>query len=132
VVLGSGCWAAQASAGVYWANATGGIGQANLDASDPATVASPFIPSADTSTPYGIALDAGEIELVSCKPVTKGKGKHKQSIQKCSTKLTSKPVRFMSARDVSSAVLSRGNAVYLAADKARRPARQRGPDRRRV
>jgi hypothetical protein len=55
---------------------------------------------------------AGKIELVTCKRVTKGKGKHKKTTQKCSTKLTSKPVKFKTAGDVSSAVLLRGNVVY--------------------
>jgi sugar lactone lactonase YvrE len=230
---------------IYWVNAgSGGIGRANLDGSDPTTVASPFIPSTDTSQPPGVAVDAGpagaatpsassltfasqpldtystpqaltvtdtghgelqigsaevssgdvddflishdtcsgatlwtgdtcaidvrfgpiatsatngrsaaltltsndlgsplsitlqgtggqlpqgppgkagatgprgpagEIELVTCRAVTKGKGKHKKTTQKCTTKLTSKPVKFKTAADVSSAVLSRGAVVY--------------------
>jgi hypothetical protein len=226
---------------IYWANASGGIGRANLDGSDPTTVASPFIPSADTSVPVLLAVDAGpagaatpsapgltfssqpldtystpqtltvtdtghgelqiasaqvssgdvddflishntcsdatlwtgdtcaidvrfsptatsttngrsatltltsndptsplsitlqgtggqlpqgppgktgprgpagKIELVTCKPVTKGKGKHKKTTQKCTTKLTSKPVKFKTGGDVSTAVLSRGDIVY--------------------
>jgi hypothetical protein len=233
---------------IYWVNdGSGGIGRANLDGSDPTTVASPFIPSADTSQPSGVAVDAGpagaatpsapsltfasqpldtlstpqtltvtdaghgelqigsaevssgdvddflishdtcagatlwsgdtcaidvrfgptatsatngrsatltltsndpgsplaitlqgtggqlpqgppgsngktgatgprgpagEIELVTCKAVTKGKGKHKKTTQKCTTKLTSKPVKFKTAADVSTAVLSRGAVVY--------------------
>jgi Glycine rich protein/Abnormal spindle-like microcephaly-assoc'd, ASPM-SPD-2-Hydin len=55
---------------------------------------------------------AGEIELVTCKPVTKGKGKHKKTVQKCSTKLTSSPVKFTTAGDLIAAVLSRGDIVY--------------------
>jgi hypothetical protein len=55
---------------------------------------------------------AGKIELVTCKRVTKGKGNHKKTTQKCTTKLTSKPVKFKTAGDVSSAVLSRGDIVY--------------------
>jgi hypothetical protein len=49
---------------------------------------------------------------VTCKPVTKRKGKHKQTTQKCTTKLTSKPVKFKTAAALSSAVLSRGDIVY--------------------
>lgn len=40
---------------------------------------------------------AGKIELVTCKPVTTGKRKHKKTVQKCSSKLTSAPVKFTTA-----------------------------------
>lgn len=236
---------------IYWVNETDGIGRANLDGSDATTVASPFIPSADTDEPIALAVDdgpagaatpsapdltfagqpldtystpqtltvtdsghgelqiasaqvtagdaddflittdtcsgatlwpgdtctahvrfgptatsgtngrsatltvtsndpasplsitllgtggqlpqgppgktgatgprgpAGEIELVTCKLVTKGKGKHKKTTQKCSSKLTSKPVKFTTARDLSSAVLSRGDVVYATGSASR-------------
>jgi virginiamycin B lyase len=61
----------------------------------------------------------GKIELVTCKPVTKGKGKHKKTTQKCTTKLTSKPVKFKTAGDVSSAVLLRGDVVYATGSASR-------------
>jgi hypothetical protein len=49
---------------------------------------------------------------VTCKSVTKGKGKHKKTIQKCNTKLTSSPVKFTTSRDLTAAALSRGDVVY--------------------
>jgi hypothetical protein len=55
---------------------------------------------------------AGEIELVTCKPVKTGKRKHKKTVKKCATKLTSSPVKFTTSRDVIAAVLSRGDVVY--------------------
>jgi hypothetical protein len=62
--------------------------------------------------PAGPRGPAGEVELVTCKSVTTGKGKHKKTVQKCTTKLTSSPVKFSSARSVIAVVLSRGDVVY--------------------
>jgi hypothetical protein len=62
---------------------------------------------------------AGKIELVTCKPVTKGNGKHKKIVQKCSTKLTSSPVKFTTAGDRIAAVLSRGGVVYATGSAVR-------------
>ena len=55
---------------------------------------------------------AGEVEIVTCKSVTTGKGKHKKTLQKCATKLTSSPVTFTTTRGLAAAVLSRGDVVY--------------------
>ena len=55
---------------------------------------------------------AGQVELVTCKSVTTGKGKKKKTVQKCTTKLTSSPVKFTTSGVATSAVLSRGRVVY--------------------
>ena len=55
---------------------------------------------------------AGRVELVICKSVTTGTGKKKKNVQKCTTRLTSSPVKFTTAGAVSIAVLSRGGVVY--------------------
>ncbi len=55
---------------------------------------------------------AGEVEIVTCKSVTTGKAKHKKTLQKCATKLTSSPVTFTTTRGLAAAVLSRGDVVY--------------------
>jgi hypothetical protein len=55
---------------------------------------------------------AGQIELVTCKSVTTGKGKHKKTTEKCTTKLTSKPIKFKTSERLATASLSRGNTVY--------------------
>jgi hypothetical protein len=45
--------------------------------------------------------------------VTTGKGKHKKTVQKCTTKLTSSPVKFKtSGRTAFAASLARGKVVY--------------------
>ena len=61
--------------------------------------------------PVGPQGPAGQLELVTCKSVTTGKGKHKQTVQRCTTKLTSAPVTFTTTASVA-AVLSRGGVVY--------------------
>ena len=65
---------------------------------------------------------AGEVEIVTCKSVTTGKGKHKKTLQKCATKLTSSPVTFTSTRGLAAAVLS-------AATSSTPPAQRSGPAR---
>jgi hypothetical protein len=55
---------------------------------------------------------AGKVELVSCKSVTTGTGKKKKTVQKCTTRLTSSPVKFTITGVATSAVLSRGGVVY--------------------
>ena len=55
---------------------------------------------------------AGQIELVSCAPVTTGKGKHKKTVKKCTTKLVVGPVTFREEGATISAVLTRGSVVY--------------------
>ena len=65
-----------------------------------------------TTGAAGPSGPAGEIEIVTCKSVTTGKGKHKKTLQKCATKLTSSPVTFTTTRDLAAAVLSRGDIVY--------------------
>ena len=65
-----------------------------------------------TQGPAGPQGPAGRIELVTCKSVTTGKGKHRKTVQKCTTKLTSSPVRFTTAGASIAAVLSRGKIIY--------------------
>ncbi len=62
--------------------------------------------------PRGPQGPAGKVELVSCRSVTTGKGKHKhkKAVRQCSTKLTSSPVKFTTA--AIAAVVSRGEVVY--------------------
>jgi hypothetical protein len=55
---------------------------------------------------------AGEVELVTCKSVTTGTGKHKQTVQKCTTKLTSSPVKFTAASADRRSSLSRAGVIY--------------------
>jgi hypothetical protein len=55
---------------------------------------------------------AGKVELVSCKSVTTGTGKKKKTVQKCTTRLTSSPVKFTTTGVATAAVLSRGGVVY--------------------
>jgi ribulose-5-phosphate 4-epimerase/fuculose-1-phosphate aldolase len=49
---------------------------------------------------------------VVCKSATTGNGKHKKTVQKCTTKLTSSPVTVKTTGDVVAAVVSRGDVVY--------------------
>lgn len=62
--------------------------------------------------PAGPQGPAGQIELVSCKAVTTGKGKRKKILQQCSTKLASSPVTITTAGASIAAMLSRGGVVY--------------------
>jgi hypothetical protein len=55
---------------------------------------------------------AGQVELVTCTPLTTGKGKHKKTVQKCTSKLTSSPVKFTTAGTAMTADLSRGKVLY--------------------
>jgi hypothetical protein len=55
---------------------------------------------------------AGKVELVVCKSVTTGTGKKKKTVQKCTTRLTSSPVKFTTTGVATTAVLSRGGVVY--------------------
>ena len=55
---------------------------------------------------------AGAVELVTCKTVRTGTAKHRKTVQRCTTKLTSSPVKFTTAGAVTAAVLTRGNVVY--------------------
>jgi galactose oxidase-like protein/Kelch motif protein len=66
---------------------------------------------AGTEGPAGPQGAAGQIELVSCKPVTTGSGKRKKTVQKCTAKLTSSPVKFTAAA-ASAVVLARGKVIY--------------------
>ena len=54
----------------------------------------------------------GEVELVTCKSHTKGTGKHRKIVQKCTTKLMSFPVTITTAGASIAAVLSRGKVLY--------------------
>lgn len=47
-----------------------------------------------------------------CKPVTTGKGKHRKTLQRCTTKLTSSLITFKTAGVSSVAVLSRDDVIY--------------------
>jgi streptogramin lyase len=55
---------------------------------------------------------AGQVELVTCTPVTTGKGKHKKTVQRCTSKLTSSPVKFTTVGTAIAADLSRGKVLY--------------------
>ena len=55
---------------------------------------------------------AGQVELVTCTLLTMGKGKHKKTVQKCTSKLTSSPVKFTTAGTAITAALSRGKILY--------------------
>lgn len=48
---------------------------------------------------------------MTCRAVKTGKGKHHQTVQGCTTRLTSSPVKFTTT-DLITAVLSRGKIVY--------------------
>jgi hypothetical protein len=62
--------------------------------------------------PAGPQGPAGQVELVTCKSVTTGTGKKKKTVQRCTTKLTSSPVKFTTTGAATSAVLSRGGVIY--------------------
>ncbi len=62
---------------------------------------------------------AGKVELVVCKSVTTGTGKKKKTVQKCTTKLTSSPVKFTTSGAATSAVLSRRRVVYATGSATR-------------
>ncbi len=68
---------------------------------------------------------AGKVELVVCKSVTTGTGKKKKTVQKCTTKLTSSPVKFTTSGAATSAVLSRGGVVYATGTATRSGNRMR-------
>ena len=55
---------------------------------------------------------AGQIELVTCKAVTTGKGTHRKTVQKCATKRTSSPITFTTTGTRVVATLSREHVVY--------------------
>jgi hypothetical protein len=55
---------------------------------------------------------AGQVELVMCKSTVTGKGKHKKTVQKCTTEMKSSPVKFTTAGAAIAAVLSRGKVIY--------------------
>jgi hypothetical protein len=50
--------------------------------------------------------------LVTCKAVTSGNGKHKKTVQQCTTRLTSSPVKFTAGGASAAAVISRRGRVY--------------------
>ena len=62
--------------------------------------------------PTGPTGKNGEVDLVICKSVSTGMGKHKKTIQKCTTKLTSSPITITATGGAMSAALSRGKVVY--------------------
>jgi N-acetylneuraminic acid mutarotase len=60
----------------------------------------------------GVAGPAGQIELVSCKTLTSGKGKHKKTRQSCSSRLTSSPLKIATTKALLRASLSRASRIY--------------------
>ncbi len=60
----------------------------------------------------GMRGPPGQIELVTCKSLTTGTGKHRKTVQKCTTKLTSSPITFTATGTRVVAVLSRERIVY--------------------
>jgi hypothetical protein len=75
---------------------------------------------------------AGQIELITCKPITKKEGKRTVKSKSCKTRLTSVPVTFTAS--AADAILSRADRIYargslrhgklvLHASKALRPGR---------
>ena len=68
--------------------------------------------SIGSTGPAGPAPKNGEVELVTCKSVTTGRGKNKKTVQKCTIKLTSSPVTITTTGGSVKAVLSRGKIVY--------------------
>ncbi len=52
------------------------------------------------------------MELVTCKSVTIGSGRHRKAVEKCTTKLTSSPITFKITGAVVTAVLLRGKIQY--------------------
>lgn len=67
--------------------------------------------SRGSTGPTGPTGKNGEVDLVTCKSVSTGTGKHKKTIQKCTIKLTSSPVTTIGGGAMT-AVLSRGKVVY--------------------
>ncbi len=60
----------------------------------------------------GLQGPAGQVELVTCKSFTTGKGKHRKTVQKCATNLTSSPITFTTTGTRVVAVLTREHVVY--------------------
>jgi Collagen triple helix repeat (20 copies) len=60
----------------------------------------------------GPAGKNGEVELVTCKSLTMGAGRNKNTVQHCTIKLTSAPVTITTASASIAAVLSRGKVAY--------------------
>ncbi len=84
---------------------TGATGQAGINGTNGAN---------GTDGTDGMQGPAGQIELVTCKSVTTGKGKHGKTVQRCTTKLTSSPITFTATETRVVAVLSREHIVYAA------------------
>jgi hypothetical protein len=69
--------------------------------------------------PPGPAGQNGRVELITCKSATTGKGKHKKTVQRCTTSLTSSPIKITTAGASTAAVLSRGKTVYATGSATR-------------
>ena len=67
---------------------------------------------------------AGQVELVTCTPVTTGAGRHRKTVQKCTSKLMSSPVTFTTAASIA-VVLSRDGIVYATGSAGRSGSRTR-------
>ena len=89
---------------------TGPTGQAGANGTNGTDGANGTQGPAGSQGPTGPRGPAGQIELVTCKSVTTGKGAHKKAAQKCTAKLTSSAITSAGAR--VAAVLSRGKVVY--------------------
>ena len=85
--------------------ATGATGQAGLNGTNGAN---------GTDGTNGMQGPAGQIELVTCKSVTTGKGKHGKTVRRCTAKLTNSPITFTATETRVVAVLSREHIVYAA------------------
>jgi Collagen triple helix repeat (20 copies)/Galactose oxidase, central domain len=82
---------------------TGATGQAGSNGTNGAN---------GTDGTNGTQGPAGQIELVTCKPVATGRGKHRKTVQKCATKLMGSPITFTTTEARVVAVLSRERVVY--------------------
>jgi hypothetical protein len=82
---------------------TGATGQAGINGTNGAN---------GTDGTNGMQGPPGQVELVTCQSVTTGRGKHRKTVQRCTTKLTSSPVTFAATETRVVAALSREHIVY--------------------
>ncbi len=82
---------------------TGATGQAGINGTNGAD---------GTDGTNGLQGSPGQVELVTCQSVTTGKGKHRKTVQRCTTKLTSSPITFATTETRVVAALSREHIVY--------------------
>ncbi|MGI8572155.1 MAG: kelch repeat-containing protein [Solirubrobacteraceae bacterium] len=60
----------------------------------------------------GAAGANGMVDLISCKSVVTGKRKHRKTVQRCTSRLTSSPIKITTTARSVTAVLSRNGIVY--------------------